>query len=91
MANLDSQHKSHDMGLHQEQLAGRTQQVFFSPEEGDNFLYPESFDVDPGNTAECAAALQDAGTTYKIIGFIMIGMSVLGCLILGIILKFMKS
>ena len=52
MANLDSQHKSHDMGLHQEQLAGRTQQVFFSPEEGDNFLYPESFDVDPGNTAE---------------------------------------
>ena len=52
MANLDSQHKSHDMGLHQEQLAGRTQQVFFSPEEGDNFLYPESFDVEPGNTAE---------------------------------------
>ena len=52
MANLDSQHKSHDMGLHEEQLAGRTQQVFFSPEEGDNFLYPESFDVDPGNTAE---------------------------------------
>jgi len=47
--------------------------------------------VFPGNTAECAAALQDAGTTYKIIGFIMIGMSVLGCLILGIILKFMKS
>ena len=45
----------------------------------------------PGNTAECAAALQDAGSTYKIIGFVMIGMSLLGCLILGIILKFMKS
>ena len=52
MADLGEQHKSHDMGLHQEQLAGRTQQVFFSPEEGDNFLYPESFDVDLANTAE---------------------------------------
>ena len=52
MADLDEQHKSHDMGLHQEQLLGRTQQVFFSPEEEDNFLYPESFDVDPANLAE---------------------------------------
>ncbi len=52
MANLDEQHKSHGMGLHQEQLAGRTQQVFFSPEESDNFLYPESFEVDFANTAE---------------------------------------
>lgn len=47
--------------------------------------------VFPGNTAECTAALQDAGSTYKIMGFVMIGMSVLGCLILGIILKFMKK
>jgi hypothetical protein len=39
-------HKSHDMGLHAEQLAGRTQAVFFSPEEGDNYTYPEGFDVD---------------------------------------------
>ncbi|PPR22849.1 MAG: hypothetical protein CFH38_01102, partial [Alphaproteobacteria bacterium MarineAlpha10_Bin1] len=30
MGDLSEQHKSHDMGLHQEQLAGRTQQVFFS-------------------------------------------------------------
>ena len=52
MADLGEQHKSHDMGLHQEQLAGRTQQVFFSPEEGDNFLYPESFEVDFANKAE---------------------------------------
>ena len=52
MANLDTQHKSHDMGLHQEQLTGRTQQVFFSPAAEDNFLYPESFDVDLDNKAE---------------------------------------
>jgi glutamate synthase domain-containing protein 3 len=52
MANLDTQHKSHGMGLHQEQLAGRTQQVFFSPAAEDNFLYPESFDVDLDNKVE---------------------------------------
>ena len=39
MADLDTQHKSHGMGLHQEQLAGRTQQVFFSPAAEDNFLF----------------------------------------------------
>ncbi len=37
MAHLDD--KSHHMGMHTEQLAGRTQQVFFSPTEEDNFLY----------------------------------------------------
>ena len=52
MADLETQHKSHGMGLHQEQLTGRTQQVFFSPAEEDNFLYPESFDVDYDNIAE---------------------------------------
>ena len=46
MAEVDGQHKSHGMGLHDEQLTGRTQQIFFSPEEGDSFLYPESFEVD---------------------------------------------
>jgi len=45
MAKL-KEHVSHEMGLHTEQLAGRTQQVFFDPEEGENFAYPTSFDVD---------------------------------------------
>ncbi len=40
------EHVSHEMGLHTEQLAGRTQQVFFDPEETENFAYPTSFDVD---------------------------------------------
>jgi len=46
MANLDETHKSHEMGLHSEQLTGRTQQTFFLPEEEENFVYPGSFDVD---------------------------------------------
>ena len=41
MANLktakDSKAKS--MGLHKEVLKGRTQQVFFNPEEAENFFY----------------------------------------------------
>ena len=32
--------------LHAEQLAGRTQQVFFSAEEEENYLYPQAFSVD---------------------------------------------
>ena len=49
------QHRSHEMGLHTEQLAGRTQQIFFSPEEGANFTYPEGFDVDFSKRAEVDA------------------------------------
>ena len=45
MAYIDT-HKSHEMGLHSEQLAGRTQQMFFSPEEEENYVYPGSYDVD---------------------------------------------
>ena len=37
MAKLE---KSFETGLHTEQLSGRTQQVFFSPEEGENYFYP---------------------------------------------------
>lgn len=41
------QHKSHDMGMHTEQLHGRTQQVFFSlDEDSSNFTYPYAFEVD---------------------------------------------
>ena len=45
-------HKSHDMGLHAEQLTGRTQQRFFSAAEEENFTYPWSFAVDFDHTAE---------------------------------------
>ncbi len=47
---------SHDMGLHAEQLAGRTQQRFFSPTEEENFTYPWSYEVDFDKSAEFDAA-----------------------------------
>ena len=40
------EHKSHDMGLHEEVLTCRTQQVFFNPEEAENYFYDDAFDVD---------------------------------------------
>ncbi|MCY4227792.1 MAG: GXGXG motif-containing protein [Gammaproteobacteria bacterium] len=45
-------HKSHDMGLHTEQLSGRTQQRFFSASEEENYTYPWSFEVDFDNHEE---------------------------------------
>ena len=44
--------KTSDPGMHTEQLAGRTQQRFFSPAEGENFLSPGAFEVDFGRRAE---------------------------------------
>ncbi len=54
MAALEQ--KSFDQGLHSEQLRGRTQQVFFSPEEGENYLYPYAYEVDFDSKAEFDAA-----------------------------------
>lgn len=53
--------RSHDMGLHTEQLSGRTQQTFFRPEEEENHLYPWAYDVDFNKRAEIDAA--DLDTT----------------------------
>lgn len=50
MANIET--KAHDMGLHVEQLTGRTQQVFFSASEEENFVYPWAFKIDFDETAE---------------------------------------
>lgn len=44
--------KSHAMGLHDEQLRGRTQQRFFSATAAENFTYPWASEVDFDNTAE---------------------------------------
>src|SRR5262245_680852 len=56
MAELNPQrsheHKSHQMGLHKERLAGRSQQVYFSPEEAEAFLYPDASVVDFDKHAE---------------------------------------
>lgn len=50
---------SHEMGMHAEQLAGRTQQVFFSSEEEDYYTYPTSYEVDFDQAAEFDAASMD--------------------------------
>lgn len=52
----DTEQKSHDMGLHSEQLAGRTQQTFFSPSEEENFVYPWAYEVDFDKTSEFDAS-----------------------------------
>ena len=45
MAKLDTSQSS-EMGMRTEQLTGRTQQVFFSPEESDNLTYSWAQEVD---------------------------------------------
>jgi glutamate synthase domain-containing protein 3 len=42
---------SQEMGLHDEQLKGRTQKKFFSVDESENLTYFHSFDVDTSKTA----------------------------------------
>ncbi len=59
MAELDRDHASYEMGMHTEQLAGRTQQVFFLPEEEENFTYPGGFDVDFNKRIELDIADMD--------------------------------
>ena len=60
MANLkqikDSKAKS--MGLHKEVLTGRTQQVFFNPEEAENFFYYGACDVNFNKRTEVDATDQ---------------------------------
>jgi len=54
MANLKNS-KSQSMGLHKEVLKGRTQQVFFNPEEAENFFYYGAYDVDFNKRTEIDA------------------------------------
>ena len=60
MAELKQQ-DSHKMGLHDELLVGRTQQVFFSAAEEEAFTYPGAFDVDFDKSAEFDAAEMEIG------------------------------
>ena len=56
---MEQEQRSHEMGMHTEQLRGRTQQIFFQPDEEENFLYPDSYDVDYNKRAEFDAAEMD--------------------------------
>src|SRR5690349_9886163 len=67
MEKLKEEGKSHEMGMHTEQLAGRTQQIFFSPTEEENFTYPHAYDVDFNKRAEFdAARLETTAINAKI-------------------------
>ena len=65
MAELRTAHASHEMGMHTEQLAGRTQQRFFKVDtEASRFTYPLAPDVDFNKRAEFdAAGLDTRGST----------------------------
>ncbi len=58
MASVD--HRSHEMGLHTEQLTGRTQQRFFDASAQENFTYPWACEVDFDEKAEFDAADMDS-------------------------------
>ncbi|MFZ2508706.1 MAG: hypothetical protein WAW79_09585 [Steroidobacteraceae bacterium] len=60
MARIKAARPSEPKGMHAEQLSGRTQQRFFSAEESDNFVYPDSFKVDFRKKAELDAGPLDA-------------------------------
>ena len=49
-------HRATELGMHTEQLAGRTQQRFFRPEEEPRYTYPHAFEVDFKKRAEIDAA-----------------------------------
>ncbi|NQY82017.1 MAG: GXGXG motif-containing protein [Alphaproteobacteria bacterium] len=55
MASLEES-KAQQMGMHTEQLLGRTQQMFFDPEQEDNFLYPWAKEVDFNKRGEVDAS-----------------------------------
>ncbi len=59
MAGVNEVHKSHDMGLHTEQLTGRTQQTFFSASEEENYTYHWAYEVDFEQQTEFDAADMD--------------------------------
>ena len=70
MANLKSS-KSQSMGLHKEVLKGRTQQVFFNPEEAENFYYFGNYDVDFNKRTELDVKNMEAPQANKKIDELM--------------------
>jgi glutamate synthase domain-containing protein 3 len=56
LTKAGNEKQSLEMGLHAERLAGRSWEVSFSPDEIENFFYPDAFPVDLGKRAEIDAA-----------------------------------
>jgi glutamate synthase domain-containing protein 3 len=59
MADLKNKPASHQAGMTSEQLAGRTQQAFISPEAETNFVYSDALDVDFNKRVEFDAEEMD--------------------------------
>jgi glutamate synthase domain-containing protein 3 len=55
MAGLSQDDRARELGMTTEQLSGRSQQVFFEPEEAENFTYPWAPDVDFNKRTEIDA------------------------------------
>ena len=55
MAGLSAE-RSYEMGMHTEQLGGRSLETFFDSEEGENYLHPWAFEVNPARSREIDAA-----------------------------------
>jgi methylamine---glutamate N-methyltransferase subunit B len=62
MAELKRPHESFELGMHTEQLGGRSQQAFFRPSEEANLLYPDAPDVDFNQRTEFDAGPLDTKT-----------------------------
>ena len=65
MQKIKDQHKSYGMGMHQERLVGRTQQAFLSPEDEENFVYPDAPVVDFSVEAEFDSAQLETGAINR--------------------------
>jgi len=72
MESVNEGQASHEMGMHTEQLAGRTQQRFFSATQEDNFTYPWSFEVDFDKATEFDAGPLSASEVNKKIRELMV-------------------
>ena len=60
MAQLSKKKESGEKGMHEEKLTGRTHRAFFSLEEAENLLYPDSDRVDFDKKTEFDAVAMDA-------------------------------
>ncbi len=56
MAQLNNTHESHELGLHEEKLTGRTHRAFFSAQEEENLVDPSAYEVDFEKQARFDAA-----------------------------------
>ena len=72
MANV-TEHASHNMGMHTEQLEGRTQQRFFSATEGENLTQPFTYEVDFDRATEFDAQNLSTGEINKKLRELMTG------------------